>query len=128
SFPRVRRSRAVRLQHKNAGVTLHECFVALAVRCEPDAGLQTKTLDVRGETVHAAREAFVYRGPVAVFTETVARALPAIVDLNVLHAEVFEVLRDPLRGQLDLVFVDLLVEEVPGTPTRRREWKARFVD
>src|SRR6185369_16594499 len=100
----------------------------LPVRREPDAGLQTETLDVRGDTIHAAREAFVNRGPVAVFTKTVTRALPAVVDLNVLHTEVFEVLRDPLRIQLDLVFVDFLVEEVPGTPTRRWEWKARLVD
>ncbi len=98
------------------------------MRREPDAGLQSETLDVRGETVHAARKAFVDGGPVAVFTEPVAGALPAVVNLHVLHTEVFEVLGDPLGVQLDLVFVDLLVKEVPRTPTRRRQGKSGLVE
>src|SRR5690349_7290102 len=92
------------------------CFIALAVRREPDAGFQTEALDVRGETVHAARKALVDGGPVAVLAEPVAAALPTVVDLHVLDAEVFQVICDPLRRRFDLAFVDLLVEEVPRTP------------
>jgi hypothetical protein len=95
---------------------------------QPDSRFQAKTLDVRSQAVHAARETIVDGGPVAVLTEAVACALPAIVDLDILNTVVFEVLSDPFGCDLDLAFVDLLVEEVPGTPARGRQRKPRLVD
>ncbi len=117
SFPRTRRSGSIRLHHEHADVILDDGFVALTVRREPDSGFQSKAFDVRGETVHAARKTIVDGGPVAVFTEPAAGALPTIVDLDVLNTVVFEVLCDPFSDDLDLAFIDLLVKEVPRTPT-----------
>ena len=65
------------------------CFVALAMWREPDSGLQSQTFDIRGETVHSTRETIIDGEPVAILTKTVTGALPAVVDLHVLNAEVF---------------------------------------
>src|SRR5215216_2507809 len=55
-------------------------------------------------------------------------ALPTVVDLNVLNAVLLEVIGYPFRIQLDLLFIDLLVEEVPGTPAGRRQRELRLID
>src|SRR6185436_3326069 len=103
---------------------LDDSGVALPVRREPDAGLQSQRLDVTSESVHPARKAIVDGGPIAVLAEAVAGALPAIVNLHVLNAVVFQVAGDPLRRKFDLVFINLLVEEVPGAPTGGRQREA----
>src|SRR5215212_602332 len=127
-FPGTRRSCSVRLHQKNAGVILYHGFVALTVWRQPNPRFESKTFYVRREPVHTTGKTIVDGGPVTVFTQTVAGALPPIVDLYVLNAKVFEVLRDPFGVELDLVFVDLLVEEVPGTPTGRRQREFSLVD
>ena len=98
-------------------MTLDDCFVALTVWREPDTRLQSEALDVRGETVHAAGKTIVDGGPITVFTKPAAGSLPAIVNLDVMNTVVFEVCCDPFRCDLDFSLIDLLVEEVPGTPT-----------
>src|ERR1044072_1530242 len=98
------------------------------MRRKPDARLETKTLDIRCETVHAAGEAIVDGGPVAILAKAMSGALPTVVDLDLLHTEVFQILSDPFRGDLDLVFVDLLVEKIPGAPAGGRQWKSHLVE
>src|SRR5215204_6031667 len=54
--------------------------------------------------------------------------LPTVVDLHVMSAEIFEVVCYPFCISLYLILIDLLIVEVPGAPTRRRQRKSTLVD
>jgi hypothetical protein len=54
--------------------------------------------------------------PIAVLSQTVAGALPAVVNLNVDSAVVLQILRNPVSVALNFTLTYFLVVEVPGTP------------
>ncbi len=97
------------LRKKNVRMTVDHIHVALTVWSEPNARAQTERFDVSGQFVHAARKAFVNGRPVAVFSEAVADALPAVIDLHVARAEIFQIISDPFGVALDFIFVDFLI-------------------
>ncbi len=73
-------------------------------------------------------KSIVDRGPVAVLTEPTSSTLPAIIDLHVVGRHSLLDCPRSIGLALDFVFVDLLIEEVPGTPAGRRQGKVGLID